>query len=130
MPALVLHREQTDRTLSIVFNLSGSEVIFLLLAGLVVLGPERLPPVIRRVGRTYGQLRRMASSFEAEMKETFGEPLDELRGAVKGLSDEVNKATQTEGWFGVVDDEPSPPMRPERSTAPSVSENDPEVGSG
>lgn len=100
------------------FNLSGSEVVFLLLAGLVVLGPERLPGVIRRVGKTYGQLRRMASSFEAEMKETFGEPLDEIRGAVKGLSDEVNKATSSGKWFGEVDDEPSPPMRPERSALP------------
>lgn len=105
------------------FNLSGSEVVFLLLAGLVVLGPERLPSVIRRVGRTYGQLRRMASSFEAEVKETFGEPLDEIRGAVKGLSDEVNKATASGKWFGEVDDEPSPPMRPERSAAPSALEN-------
>ena len=100
------------------FNLSRSEVVFLLLAGLVVLGPERLPGVIRRVGKAYGQLRRMASSFEAEMKETFGEPLDEIRGAVKGLSDEVNKATSSGKWFGEVDDEPSPPMRPERSAAP------------
>ncbi|MBM3638258.1 MAG: hypothetical protein FJW98_02355 [Actinobacteria bacterium] len=105
------------------FNLSGSEVVFLLLAGLVVLGPERLPGVIRRVGKTYGQLRRMASSFEAEMKETFGEPLEEIRGAVKGLSDEVNKATASGKWFGEVDNEPSPPMRPERSAAPSALEN-------
>jgi sec-independent protein translocase protein TatB len=88
-----------------VFNLSGSEVVFLLLAGLVVLGPERLPGVIRRVGKTYG------------------EPLDEIRGAVKGLSDEVNKATSSGKWFGEVDDEPSPPMRPERSAAP----HEPEV---
>jgi len=101
-----------------VFNLSGSEVVFLLLAGLVVLGPERLPAVIRRVGKTYGQLRRMASSFETEMKQTFGEPLEEIRGAVKGLSDEVNNATASGKWFGEVDDEPSPPMRPERSAAP------------
>ncbi|MFM8857060.1 MAG: hypothetical protein ACKOI2_07605 [Actinomycetota bacterium] len=65
----------------------------------------------------------MASSFEAEVKETFGEPLDEIRGAVKGLSDEVNKATASGKWFGEVDDEPSPPMRPERSAAPSALEN-------
>lgn len=105
------------------FNLSGSEVVFLLLAGLVVLGPERLPGVIRRVGKTYGQLRRMASSFEAEMRETFGEPLEEIRGAVRGLSDEVTKATASGKWFGEVDNEPSPPMRPEQSGAPSALDN-------
>ena len=88
----------------------------------MVLGPERLPGVVRRVGRTYGQLRRMASSFEAEMKETFGEPFEEIRGAVKGLSDEVTKATKGEGWFGVVDDEPSPPMRPEQTSLPDTAD--------
>ncbi len=125
---MVLRCEEGARTLVRVFNLSGSEVIFLLLAGLVVLGPERLPSVIRRVGRTYGQLRRMASSFEAEMKETFGEPLDEIRGAVKGLSDEVNKATKGDGWFGVVDDEPSPPMRPEQSSPPDTADGNSDGG--
>ena len=51
-----------------VFNLSGSEIIFLLLAGLVVLGPERLPGVIRNVGRVYGQVRRMAQGLKTKLK--------------------------------------------------------------
>ena len=41
------------------FNLTGSEIMFLLIIGLVVLGPEKLPDAIRRVGRLYGELKRM-----------------------------------------------------------------------
>lgn len=93
----------------VVFNLSGSEIVFLLIAGLVVLGPERLPGVIRRVGRTYGEVRRTLSDYEREFRETFKEPLDEMRSTVNDLKTS----------FGTVDTGASPPMRPERSADPS-----------
>lgn len=91
-----------------VFNLSGSEIVFLLLAGLVVIGPERLPGVIRGVGKAYGELRRMARGFESEMRGTFEEPLRDLRDTAKDIR----------SGFGQVDTEPSPPMRAEQSTLP------------
>ena len=91
-----------------VFNLSGSEILFLLVAGLVVLGPERLPGVIRRGGKIYGDLRRAASSYEREFRETFSEPLNEL----KSTADHMRHG------FGLVDTEPSPPMRPEKAEYP------------
>lgn len=87
------------------FNLSGSEIVFLLLAGLVVLGPERLPGVIRTVGRIYGDIRRAAKGLEKELTETFKEPISDFKSLQKDL---------TVG-FGEVDTEPSPPMRPEKS---------------
>lgn len=87
------------------FNLSGSEIIFLLLAGLVVLGPERLPGVIRTVGRIYGDIRRAARGLEKELTDTFREPINEFKSVQKDLTVR----------FGEVDPEPSPPMRPEQA---------------
>ncbi len=87
------------------FNFSGSEVIFLLLAGLVVLGPERLPGVIRQVGKVYGDLRRASQGLERELRSTFDEPLKDLRSTAESIR----------SGFGEVDTEPSPPMRPEKS---------------
>jgi sec-independent protein translocase protein TatB len=99
-----------------VFNLSGSEVVFLLIAGLVVLGPERLPGVIRKVGQIYGDLRRATQGFERDFKDTFKEPLDEI----------TNTTQKFRAGFGEVDTEPSPPMRPERSVVPpEIANNDP-----
>lgn len=92
-----------------VFNLSGSEIVFLLIAGLVVLGPERLPGVIRRVGRTYGEVRRTLADYERDFRETFKEPLDEMRSTVNDFKSS----------FGTVDPVPSPPMRPEQAVAPA-----------
>jgi len=62
-----------------VFNLSGSEIIVILLLALVVLGPEKLPDAIRRAGRTYSELKKMGNSFQAEMKSVLDEPMKEMR---------------------------------------------------
>ena len=109
MRVAAARREPTARSYAgSVFNLSGSEVVFLLVAGLVVLGPERLPGVIRGIGRTYGELRKMARGFEAEMRGTFDEPIRELRDTARDIR----------AGFGSVDTETSPPMRPEQSVLP------------
>lgn len=78
------------------------------MAGLVILGPERLPGVIRRVGRVYGEVRRMAQGIENEIKDTFAEPVSDLKKTAQDIR----------AGFGEVDTEPSPPMRPERSATP------------
>ncbi len=87
------------------FNFSGSEIVFLLLAGLVVLGPERLPGVIRQVGKLYGDIRRTTQDLEKELRGTFDEPLKDLRSTADSIR----------AGFGEVDPEPSPPMREEQS---------------
>ncbi|MEY3092620.1 MAG: putative Sec-independent protein translocase protein TatB [Actinomycetota bacterium] len=61
------------------FNLSGSEIVVILLLALIVLGPEKLPEAIRRFGRVYGELRRMSRGFQSEFKNAFDEPARELR---------------------------------------------------
>lgn len=100
-----------------VFNLSGTEVVFLLVAGLVVLGPERLPGVVRSVGRVYSDFRRAAQGLERELRDSVGAPIDEIRSTARTFVDEIDG---TRGLFGVPDDEPSPPMRPEKSLDPSA----------
>jgi sec-independent protein translocase protein TatB len=62
-----------------VFNLSGSEIIAILLLALVVLGPEKLPDALRRAGRTYAELKKMGNTFQAEMRSALDEPVKEMR---------------------------------------------------
>ncbi len=61
------------------FNLTGSELVVILLVALVVLGPEKLPEAIRRVGRIYAELRKMSSGFQEEFTSAIREPLNEVR---------------------------------------------------
>ena len=72
------------------FNLKGSEIVFLLLIALVVLGPEKLPDAIRKFGRVYGEIRKMANGFQGEIRSAFDEPMRELRGTADALRQAAN----------------------------------------
>ena len=78
------------------FNLSGSEIVVILLLALVVLGPEKLPDAIRRFGRTYGELKRMSSSFQEEMRSTIEEPMREMRETANLLRDQADFTRYTD----------------------------------
>ena len=73
-----VHR-RTAGSLAVVFNVTGSEVVILLLLALVVLGPEKLPDAIRRFGKVYGELRKMSQGFQTELRDALDEPMRELR---------------------------------------------------
>ena len=61
------------------FNLSGSEIFFLLLIGLVVLGPEKLPEAMRKFGRVYQEVRKVAGGMQSDLRQTFEDPANEMR---------------------------------------------------
>jgi sec-independent protein translocase protein TatB len=52
-------------------NVSAVELLVILAVGLVVLGPQKLPGAARQVGRVLTELRRMASGFQAELRDAF-----------------------------------------------------------
>lgn len=67
------------------FNLTGSEIMFLLIIGLVVLGPEKLPDAIRRVGRLYSELKRMSSGVQTDLRKVMDEPLKEMMNTTNSM---------------------------------------------
>ena len=67
------------------FNLTGSEIMFLLIIGLVVLGPEKLPDAIRRVGRLYAELKRMSSGVQTDLRKVMDEPLKEMMNTTNSM---------------------------------------------
>jgi sec-independent protein translocase protein TatB len=73
-----------------VFNLTGSEIIFILLLGLVVLGPEKLPGAIRRATRTYAELRKLGSGFQSEFRSAIDEPMREMRETANLIKDQAD----------------------------------------
>jgi sec-independent protein translocase protein TatB len=51
-----------------VFNIGGGEVLVIALVALVVLGPNRLPGAARKAGEILGELRRMSTGFQNEIR--------------------------------------------------------------
>ena len=84
------------------FNVTGGEVMIILVIALVVLGPEKLPDMIRKAGRLYGEVRRMANGFQSEIRDAFDEPTRELRetaemarNAMTGAASDITSAVQS-----------------------------------
>lgn len=61
------------------FNFSGSEIVFLLLLALIVLGPEKLPEAVRKFGKTYSEFKKMSTGFQSELRSALDEPMREMR---------------------------------------------------
>jgi sec-independent protein translocase protein TatB len=87
-----------------VFNLSGSELIFLVIIALVVLGPDKLPEAMRKAGKAYADFKKMTTGFQTEMKSVLDEPMRELREtaelAKKSAMFDVNGFTDSVKDFG------------------------------
>ncbi|MDO8390135.1 MAG: Sec-independent protein translocase protein TatB [Actinomycetota bacterium] len=67
------------------FNIQGSELVFLLLIALLVLGPEKLPDAIRKFTRTYAEFKKMAGGFQGELRQALDEPMRELRSTADAV---------------------------------------------
>lgn len=72
------------------FNLQGSEIIIILLLALVVLGPEKLPDAMRRAGRMYADLKKMATGFQDEFRSALDEPMREMSETANMLRDSAD----------------------------------------
>jgi sec-independent protein translocase protein TatB len=55
------------------FNIGGGEFLVIALIALIVLGPQRLPDAARQVGKVMGELRRMSSGFQSELKDALSD---------------------------------------------------------
>ena len=51
------------------FDIGFSEILVIFILALIVLGPERLPRVVREVGRWVGRARAMARQFQDQLEE-------------------------------------------------------------
>lgn len=72
------------------FNVGTPELLVILLVALIVLGPNKLPDAARQVGRFVGEMRRMSSGFQSELRDAMQEPVS--AGTPPRRSDPVPKA--------------------------------------
>ena len=87
------------------FNLSGSEIVFLLLLALIVLGPEKLPEAVRRFGKVYGEVKKMSTGFQSELKSALDEPMREMRETAEAFKKAANFDFDVDSTDGVGDND-------------------------
>lgn len=58
-------------------NIGGGEILVILLAALLILGPTRLPDAARQVGKAMAEFRKVTTGFQRELRsaiDTAAEP--------------------------------------------------------
>lgn len=67
------------------FGLSWDQIILILLAGLFLLGPERIPTALKWMMDSLRKVRSFAAGAQSEMRSQLGPELDELRRQIAEL---------------------------------------------
>jgi sec-independent protein translocase protein TatB len=99
--------------------LQGQEIFVILLVALVVLGPQRLPELARKVGGWTAELRKAARELRAgleaevgdlkQIQEEFRAPMKEVTQVMRDASHDMDEVTKPVKWVG-----------PEPTTGPTV----------
>jgi TatA/E family protein of Tat protein translocase len=56
-------------------SIGPAEIVIVLIVGLIVLGPTRLPEAARQMGKAVTEFRKMTSGLQAEVRDAFAEPV-------------------------------------------------------
>ena len=89
-------------------SVGWGEILVLVVAGLFILGPERLPSAAAWLGQTIRQVRQYATGAREQLRNELGPEFDELRKPLeelRGLRNFNPRTAATQALFG--DDEPA-----------------------
>jgi sec-independent protein translocase protein TatB len=67
------------------FNIGWGEFLVIVVGGLFILGPERLPSAAAWLGRTVRQVREYATGAREQLRSELGPEFDELRQPLDDL---------------------------------------------
>src|SRR4030067_901155 len=77
------------------FDFSFPELMAVLVVGLIVIGPERLPKVARTLGHLWGRAQRYVNGVKAEIESDIAvEEFRQLQQKVQAETSEVEKSFQ------------------------------------
>ena len=71
------------------FDLGGYELLVILIIGLIVLGPEKLPKVVRMVSRAFRDFRRYTNDLKQDINEELVNGIREVRQELKEVGKDI-----------------------------------------
>jgi sec-independent protein translocase protein TatB len=89
-------------------SIGWGEILVLVVAGLFILGPERLPSAAAWLGRTIRQVREYATGAQTKLRDELGPEFDELRKPLEDLRGLRNFNPRTAVRRTLFDNDPDP----------------------
>jgi sec-independent protein translocase protein TatB len=99
-----------------IFGIGPMELILVAVLILLVFGPERLPGLMRDLGRAMRGLRKYCVAFSSELKremEPYQEDIKSLQDAAKGMQDDLNAIRQAADIRGIITAQDLEPAKPQ-----------------
>ncbi|MBI2702729.1 MAG: twin-arginine translocase subunit TatB [Mycobacterium sp.] len=121
-------------------NIGWGEMLVLVVVGLVVLGPERLPGAIRWTAGALRQARDYLSGVSNQLREDMGPEFDDIRGQLSELQKlrgmtpraaltkhllDGDDSIFTGNFDAPASDKPESPARPEPPAPPAAPDRTP-----
>jgi sec-independent protein translocase protein TatB len=109
------------------FDIGFSELVVLAVIAMVVVGPERLPGVVRTVGKTMGQARRFMTGLQNQIEQEI--KLDELNKKIMAETKDMDFTAKNQPHSHQNEDAEVPSIAPtsndlpEPPAAPQASDN-------
>ncbi len=107
------------------FNIGPAELLVLVIVGLIVLGPDRLPNLARDAARMIKTLREMATGARTQLKEELGPEFADMD--LQGLR---NLNPRTALQRAILGDEDLSSLNPKRFVQDAMSADPPPVPMG
>jgi len=89
-------------------SIGWGEILVLIVAGLFILGPERLPSAAAWLGRSIRQVKEYASGAREQLRGELGPEFDELRKPLDELRGLRDLNPRTVAKRALWDDDPAP----------------------
>nr|WP_319485111.1 Sec-independent protein translocase protein TatB [uncultured Cohaesibacter sp.] len=100
------------------FDIGWSEIVVVVIITILVVGPKELPGLLRTIGKTVANLRRMAGDFQNQFNDALREAeLDDVANSISDMRSlnprtaVKNAVTKHLGELGDVSDEVSKSMK-------------------
>ncbi|GAB3871721.1 Sec-independent protein translocase protein TatB [Kibdelosporangium lantanae] len=97
-------------------SIGWGEILVLLLAGLFILGPERLPGAAAWLGRSIRKVREFATGARDQLRNEMGPEFEELRKPLENLRELRNFDPRRMVTQHLFNDEPSNGTKPNGHT--------------
>jgi sec-independent protein translocase protein TatB len=97
-----------------IFGIGPMELLMIAVLILLIFGPERVPSLMRDLGRTVRKLRQYYVAFSTELKremEPFQEDIKDIQDAAKGLQEDLYAIRQAADIRGIISPEDLEPAK-------------------